>query len=160
MKTGELFALSCELGGFLNGATATQQNALRRFGLALGTAYQIYDDCLDLFGTEAAAGKSLGTDLANGKLTLPLLLVLEQAGGAERAKLEHLVQCRGPHDFAQVRLLLESHAALNRSRQVIRQYLLAAQQALREVPAGEDRAGLYGLIGYLAQQTDALGDLP
>src|SRR5438093_1757410 len=160
MKTGELFALSCELGGFLNGATATQQHALRRFGLALGTAYQIYDDCLDLFGTEAAAGKSLGTDLANGKLTLPLLLVLEQAGGAERAKIEHLVQGWAPHDFAQVRPLLESHAALNRSRQVIRQYLLAAQQALRELPAGEDRAGLYGLTGYLAQQTDALGDLP
>ena len=43
---------------------------MRQFGLSFGTAYQIYDDCVDLFGTEAAAGKSLGTDLAKGKLTL------------------------------------------------------------------------------------------
>src|SRR5258706_8874070 len=75
MKTGELFALSCELGGLLSGATTVQQSALRKYGLALGTAYQIYDDCLDLFGSELATGKSLGTDLANGKLTLPILLM-------------------------------------------------------------------------------------
>src|SRR5438093_10992998 len=74
IKTGELFALSCELGGLLSGATTVGQSALRKYGLALGTAYQIYDDCLDLFGSELATGKSLGTDLANGKLTLPILL--------------------------------------------------------------------------------------
>src|SRR5439155_10682999 len=54
MKTGELFALSCELGGLLSGATTVGQSALRKYGLALGTAYQIYDDCLDLFGSELA----------------------------------------------------------------------------------------------------------
>ena len=48
-------------------------------GAAVGTAYQIYDDCVDLFGTEADAGKSLGTDLAKGKLTWPLLLAWEKA---------------------------------------------------------------------------------
>src|SRR5215469_18184642 len=73
MKTAELFALSCDLGACLSGAAAAQRTALRKFGTALGTAYQIYDDCLDLFGSEAAAGKSLGTDLAKGKLTLPVL---------------------------------------------------------------------------------------
>src|SRR5580700_10476736 len=52
MKTAELFALSCDLGACLSGATAEQRTALREFGVALGTAYQIYDDCLDLFGSE------------------------------------------------------------------------------------------------------------
>ena len=47
-------------------ATAAQRDALRRFGLAFGTAYQVWDDCVDLFGSEVAAGKSLGTDLAKG----------------------------------------------------------------------------------------------
>ena len=77
MKTGELFALSCDLGALLCGPTAAQRTALRDYGMALGTAYQIYDDCMDLFGTEDSAGKSLGTDLAKGKLTLPMLVVLE-----------------------------------------------------------------------------------
>src|SRR6266704_6787962 len=52
MKTGELFALSCDLGAYLAGAAAGQRAALRQYGVVLGTAYQIYDDCLDLFGSE------------------------------------------------------------------------------------------------------------
>src|SRR5262245_34556317 len=70
MKTGELFALSCELGASLAGASKTEQTILRNYGLALGTAYQLYDDCLDLFGSEKIVGKSLGTDLGTGKITL------------------------------------------------------------------------------------------
>jgi octaprenyl-diphosphate synthase len=73
MKTGELFTLSCDLAALLSNATEEQRAALKEFGAAFGTAYQVFDDCVDLFGTEAEAGKSLGTDLAKGKLTWPLL---------------------------------------------------------------------------------------
>src|SRR5256885_2203723 len=92
MKTAELFALSCELGGCLSGTTAEQRTALREFGLAFGTAYQVHDDCIDLFGSEASAGKSLGTDLAKGKLTLPVLLVWERADAKDRSRLEQLIK--------------------------------------------------------------------
>src|SRR5262249_39302112 len=51
MKTAELFGLSCDLAAFLSGATAKQRSALREFGMAFGTAYQVYDDCVDLFGS-------------------------------------------------------------------------------------------------------------
>jgi octaprenyl-diphosphate synthase len=91
MKTAELFALSCELSAFLSGATPEQRSALRQFGMGFGTAYQIYDDCLDLFGTEQAAGKSLGTDLEKGKLTLPVLLAWERADAEDKAALQELV---------------------------------------------------------------------
>src|SRR6266581_5621227 len=87
MKTGELFALSCDLGAYLSGASLAHRTALRQYGLGVGTAYQVYDDCLDLFGSEAAAGKSLGTDLAKGKLTLPMLLLLEKAETRDRASI-------------------------------------------------------------------------
>ena len=87
-----MFALSCDLAAYLSDATPAQRTALRQFGLAFGTAYQIYDDCVDLFGTEADAGKSLGTDLAKGKLTYPVLLAWERATADERARLEALVQ--------------------------------------------------------------------
>src|SRR6516164_2108352 len=92
MKTAELFALSCELSAYLSGTAAEQRLALRQFGLAFGTAYQVYDDCVDLFGSEALAGKSLGTDLAKGKLTLPVLLLWERADAAERERIKTLVQ--------------------------------------------------------------------
>src|SRR5881396_1830082 len=119
MKTAELFALSCELGGWLCGATARERGGLRQFGLALGTAYQIYDDCLDLFGSEALVGKSLGTDLATGKLTLPVLVALERSSGADRAKLERLIAPWDGRNFSSVIELLDHCEALDESRAAI-----------------------------------------
>src|SRR5207248_7373342 len=112
MKTGELFALSCDLGAFLSGAIPAQRAALRQYGLALGTAYQIYDDCLDLFGSEDAAGKSLGTDLAKGKMTLPMIWLLERASLSERAKIEVLLQEWDPAFFPQLMAMLQAHESL------------------------------------------------
>src|ERR1044071_5056663 len=86
MKTGELFALSCDLGAYLSGAGLQTRNDLRQFGLEIGTAYQVFDDCVDVFGSEALVGKSLGTDLATGKVTLPILLLLENTTPVERAR--------------------------------------------------------------------------
>src|ERR1700735_4951478 len=91
MKTGALFRVSTELAAMLNGCRPDEVLALRNYGDYLGIAYQIYDDCLDLAGTEGATGKTVGTDLAKGKLTLPLLHILAQAGDAERERLHEII---------------------------------------------------------------------
>jgi octaprenyl-diphosphate synthase len=83
MKTAALFRVSTELAARLNGAGPAVTEALRSYGEAVGTAYQIYDDCLDLFGSEAGFGKTLGTDLQKGKLTLPVLHLLAQLSPVE-----------------------------------------------------------------------------
>ncbi len=156
MKTGELFALSCDLGAYLSGAGPAQRTALRQYGLGVGTAYQVYDDCLDLFGSEAAAGKSLGTDLAKGKLTLPMLLLLERAESRERARIRALVQHWEPGYFPQLMELLQAHQALEASRQAVHQCLHSARLTLNGLPESESRAALFCLTEYLAQQTDSL----
>jgi octaprenyl-diphosphate synthase len=156
MKTGELFALSCDLGAYLTGADPVHRTALRQYGLAIGTAYQIYDDCLDLFGTEASAGKSLGTDLAKGKLTLPMLLLLERADAKERAKVRAFVEDWQPSAFPQVMKLLQRHHALKGSRQAVQQYLRSARQALTVLPDSASKVGLLCLGDYLEEQTEAL----
>jgi octaprenyl-diphosphate synthase len=156
MKTGELFALSCDLGAYLSGANTVERSALRRFGLAIGTAYQVYDDCLDLFGSEASAGKSLGTDLAKGKLTLPMIIAVERAGEAEREQFQAVVQEWEPANFPRVVRWLQKYDALAVSRQAVREYLAAARDAIVSLRKSESRAGLFGLTDYLAQQTDAL----
>lgn len=158
MKTGELFALSCDMGAFLNRASDSERNALRDYGMALGTAYQVYDDCLDLFGREETAGKSLGTDLAKGKLTLPLLLVLEKGDSAAQGKLKSLIQDWRPLYFPQVLSLLKRHSALEESRDVIRQYLRTTRQMLSVLPDSTSRSALLGLSEFLGRQTEALGD--
>jgi octaprenyl-diphosphate synthase len=91
MKTGALFAVATELGGLLNGASEQTQQGLLAFGMRLGTAYQIYDDCLDLAGDEAKAGKTLGSDLRRGKLTLPVLHLLQTSTEPERTRLSGLI---------------------------------------------------------------------
>ena len=86
MKTGSLFAVGAELAGSISGADKATIGRLRQYGMRVGTAYQIYDDCLDLAGTEAKTGKTLGTDLRKGKFTLPVLNFLHGASESEREK--------------------------------------------------------------------------
>lgn len=84
MKTGALFAAATGLSAAVSGLAPEDEEKLATYGMKLGTAYQIYDDCLDLVGSEEIVGKTLGTDLAKGKLTLPILNLLESASESQR----------------------------------------------------------------------------
>jgi octaprenyl-diphosphate synthase len=134
-----------------------RRSSLRQFGLAFGTAYQVYDDCVDLFGSEAVAGKSLGTDLAKGKLTLPVLLLWERADAADRVCLRELVEGWQTDSMARLGALLEKYDTLGASLEIIHQYLDKARRTLRALPASNGRAGLLGLTEYLVRQADVLG---
>lgn len=87
LKTAELFRVSCHLGAALSAQAEGFPAAADRFGHHLGIAYQIYDDLVDFLGEERQIGKTLGTDLATGKLTLPLMLLLERVPAGERDAL-------------------------------------------------------------------------
>jgi octaprenyl-diphosphate synthase len=156
MKTGELFTLSCDLAAFLSGAQPAQRAALKEFGAAVGTAYQIYDDCVDLFGNEAEVGKSLGTDLAKGKLTWPVLLAWERASAADRAALENFILKWQPENFSPVKNLLAKYDTFAPAVAEIERYLAAARKALLAVPDSAGKTGLLALTNFLAQQTAAL----
>jgi octaprenyl-diphosphate synthase len=156
MKTGELFMLSCDLAAFLSEAPPAQRAALRDFGAAVGTAYQVYDDCVDLFGTEAEAGKSLGTDLAKGKLTWPVLLAWERATATDRTALEKIIQNWQPKNLVAVNALLAKYETFEPAVREIRRFLDQARRALRGLPESPGRTGLSALADFLAQQTAAL----
>jgi len=156
MKTGELFTLSCDLAAYLSNASEAQRAALKEFGAAFGTAYQVFDDCVDLFGTEAMAGKSLGTDLAKGKLTWPLLLAWERASTAERTNLEAAIKDWQPQNLSLVNGLLAKYETFEPSLKEIEKFLEQARRALRTLPPSPGRTGLSQLADFLAQQTSAL----
>ena len=90
-KTGSLFSTACRLGAVGNGADPAQVDALARYGACVGIAFQIVDDCLDITGDEAEMGKSLGTDLDKGKLTLPVIKLLRDLAPRERKSLQDLL---------------------------------------------------------------------
>jgi octaprenyl-diphosphate synthase len=156
MKTAELFTLSCDLAAFLANAKPEQRAALREFGAAFGTAYQVYDDCVDLFGSEADAGKSLGTDLEKGKLTWPLLLAWERANASDRMQLETMIENWQPQNFSAVHELLARYETFEPSLEVIGRYLEQARRALRILPESAGRTGLFSLADFLTQQTGTL----
>jgi octaprenyl-diphosphate synthase len=157
MKTGELFALSCDLGACLSGATASHRLALRQFGMSLGTAYQIYDDCLDLFGREAMAGKSLGTDLAKGKLTLPVILAIERGTDEEKRLIERLVRNWDPVYFPQIAGILQQRRCFEGAKSAVAGHLGEARRLLLGVPESASRKALFDMTDYLEFQTEALG---
>lgn len=99
MKTGALFGAATGLSAYISGASEQEVQDLTQFGLNIGTAYQIYDDCLDMVGTETEFGKTLGTDLERGKLTLPLLYLLEDATPEKRDRLQKRILNQEPLDL-------------------------------------------------------------
>ena len=157
MKTGALFALSCDLGAALGGATESGRAALGQFGLRLGTAYQLYDDCLDLFGSETTVGKSLGTDLAHGKLTLPTLVVLERATPADRARVCALLHRKAPEDLPWLYQCFRRYDVLAECQNAIRSHLQSALSALDGTALTPSHSSLRRLTEFLAAQLETIG---
>jgi octaprenyl-diphosphate synthase len=149
MKTGALFAAACELGAFLNEASPEVISALRTFGLRLGTAYQIYDDVLDLAGDENKVGKTLGSDLRKGKLTLPILHLLQTSSDADRQRFSEIILNGGETDVLELadRAIASGavKAAINTGRKMLRE----ASANLDRVPANKYRDALGNLITAL-----------
>jgi len=157
MKTGELFALSCELGGSLAGGNTNETQALRRYGMALGTAYQIYDDCLDIFGTESESGKSLGTDIIEGKATLPILLLHEQAGPELVNQFEQMVMRWDADQLNILQSWLSEYNILEKSQSCLSVFLDEACESLETINESDGRNVLEMLPQFLAQQFEQLG---
>jgi octaprenyl-diphosphate synthase len=156
LKTGELFALSCRLGAVLNGAEARKADALGDYGRTFGIAYQIFDDCLDLVGSEDAAGKSLGTDLAHGKRTLPLLVAQERVSGSAGIRLQAVVETSDVAELPWVQDLLESSGALEECTLVIDQWLDQARARLAVLDPSVSRTALRQLTDFLASRAGGL----
>lgn len=157
MKTAELFSLSCELGASLAGADPAEKAALKDYGFQLGTAYQIHDDCLDLFGSEVSTGKSLGTDIASGKLTLPVLIALERSNPKERTTAEGWIKDWNPaHHLNLLLTWLEKHQALAATQEHLRTYLARARESLEAIEPSSSREALQSLADYVDQQNAAL----
>ncbi|MBA2434117.1 MAG: polyprenyl synthetase family protein [Chthoniobacterales bacterium] len=145
MKTGSLFACAAELGAVISGAPEETVARLKSFGARIGTAYQIYDDCLDVAGSEAETGKTLGTDLRKGKLTLPVLTLLESASTFDRERCCSLVL---EGKLEEVTALLQNSStdgALDKSIETAAELIREAQAGLAPLGTNQHLDALFGL---------------
>jgi len=142
-KTASLIGECCRLGAVLSDARPEVAEALRRFGRALGLAFQIQDDLLDITGDQAEVGKSLGKDLDKGKLTLPLIRHLAVADAHERARTLRLIERR---DAAALRARLGACGAVESTRQAAIDHVAHAKDQLALLP----ESAATRLLGALA----------
>jgi len=149
MKTAALFAAATELGAFLNEASPEVIGAMRLFGLRLGTAYQIYDDVLDLAGDEAKAGKTLGSDLRKGKLTLPVLHLLQHADSAERHRISGIILNGDDRDIQELADRALEAGAVKSAVAIARKMLREARTQLEVVAENKYRGALEELVTTL-----------
>ncbi len=138
-KTAVLHAVSCRLGGVFAGLDKARCDLLYDFGMHLGTAFQIVDDCLDYRGDESVVGKSLGTDLRQGKVTLPIIYLREILSSAEAEWLDSVLRQKLDAEAEQrIRGLVTDHGVLPEAFQRASEFLQEAKTALVTVRKGQD----------------------
>jgi octaprenyl-diphosphate synthase len=134
MKTGSLFSAAAELAAVISEANPDVIERFKNFGFQIGTAYQIYDDCVDLAGNEGLTGKTLGTDLRKGKFTLPVLIFLRSASEFERERCCQLVLEERVEEMIELLKNGATNGALNES-------IAAGSDLIREAQGGLDGIG-------------------
>lgn len=144
-------AVLCELAGEY-GAVAgneAQSRAAAAYGKAAGMAFQVVDDCLDFSGDPQKVGKTLSTDIERGRLTLPIIRLLENAG-AKRPELERrLLSVTTPADVLAVRQLVIDGGGVRDALITARMYVAEAQRQLDAFPAGPHRQRLWDLAEFI-----------
>jgi len=152
-KTASLIGLSAAAGAMAVGAPHERIAAMRRFGDALGIAFQIQDDILDYtHGTET--GKPANNDLREHKVTLPLLILLDRAEPERRSELiDRLARCHEDESSVEyLQRLVENEGGLRDAARVLREYLDRAAGILAQWPDSPYRSALVDLCAYVAER--------
>lgn len=146
-KTAELTSCCCRLGAIYAGAADVVVERLAEYGRHLGMAFQISDDLLDLTGFEESTGKTLGTDVGQQKLTLPLIHALNELPPEEADHLRRLI-ARAPESLAKLIGVLREAGSLAYARRRAEEYAASARAALNAVPDSEYRSALADLTDW------------
>jgi octaprenyl-diphosphate synthase len=152
-KTAILYGMSCRLGARLSKGSKRQVDALERFGHLLGMAFQIADDALDLIGDEQKVGKSLGTDLAKGKLTLPLIRLRDALGEARGQELRWILA--NPREIGarpRVQKMLVDNHTFDEVRGAAGAFISEAIGELQAVPPSDARDSLELLARFALER--------
>jgi octaprenyl-diphosphate synthase len=147
-KTAALTECCGRLGALYAGASEEVAARLANYGRSLGLAFQIADDVLDLVGAEETAGKTLGTDLAQQKLTLPVIHCLHRLAPGEAAKLRDAIRTGMDGLGPRVLAALEKTQSVGYAKRKADEFARAAKSELECLPRGECRAVLEGIADW------------
>ncbi|MGE3841348.1 MAG: polyprenyl synthetase family protein [Vicinamibacterales bacterium] len=150
-KTAYLFAGCAQIGGMLGETTSEQRQALWDYGFQLGVAFQLVDDLLDYTADESLLGKPAASDLREGKVTLPIIHLLQQGPERGRALVGKIVRDRAvePEEWRELRGLLQEQGAIDAAVHQAQRYVARAKASLAEFRPSRERDALEGLADYV-----------
>jgi octaprenyl-diphosphate synthase len=161
-KTGALYGAACELGASYGPSVTGERDgfgaAMRAYGRELGLAFQIIDDILDLDGDENVVGKAVGADVADGKVTWPVLHIYGAAGAATRAAIRDAYTLPGLEDspsgrLQRLRAVCDLGPGILAARARAESLVASARSRLSNLPAGPSRAALESLGDFVLQRS-------
>jgi octaprenyl-diphosphate synthase len=150
-KTAYLFGGCAQIGGVLGGVSKEQEHALREFGFNLGVAFQVVDDLLDYTADETALGKPVGGDLREGKVTLPIIYLLQRGGQDADNLIRTVVADRAvsKDQWRQITSLLREHRTPDLAYAKATEYANRAKDALDVFPPSRERDALKSLADFV-----------
>lgn len=153
-KTASLFSACARLGAISGNATGEEETRLGHFGWNLGMAFQLIDDVLDFTATEAVLGKPVGSDLREGKITLPLLLAMELGSPAERADVEQVLAERSYNSvpFSRVLEIVQRHHGVELARQEAAGFTAKANVLIGQFPDSPAQRALQSIPDFIVQR--------
>lgn len=147
-KTAELCEVACKLGARFSGAGDAVVEALGVYGNAVGIAFQIADDYLDLWGEDQTVGKTLGTDIGQGKMTLPIIRAIATASDDDRAALVRILKGPVERRLELIRPFLDQCDARSYTRDVAERFRDQAIEALAVLDDSEAKQSLLALAQF------------
>jgi octaprenyl-diphosphate synthase len=151
-KTAKLFEAATQVGAIIGGASPAVEAALAKYGMHLGTAFQLIDDVLDYSGDLHETGKNLGDDLAEGKPTLPLIYAMRAGNPAERELIRHAIEHGGKADLEGVVAAIRRVGALDYAREQARVEAATATERLALLPDSACRDSLLQLALFSVER--------
>ncbi len=153
-KTASLFSACARLGSLMGGADEALETKLGEFAWNLGIAFQLVDDVLDFTAREQILGKPVGSDLREGKVTLPLIYALEQADPDDRAMIETIL-ADGNYErepFDKVLAFIERHHGFERARERAESFTERARLLIGDFPDSPFQRALLGVTGMITDR--------
>ena len=150
-KTAYLFGGCAQIGGMLGQVGEERELTLREYGFNLGIMFQLVDDLLDFTGESMALGKPIGGDLREGKITLPIIHLLQQGGPEADGLIRDAVKNRHvtAEDWARISTLLNEHRSIDYAYQRAVEFGDSAKRHLRLFPDSPERDALMALADYV-----------
>ncbi len=150
-KTAILMATACEVGAITAAAGDKLQEQMKEFGHCLGIAFQMIDDILDYNSCEENLGKTIGIDLEEGKVTLPLIHTLQQAQPEEQEKIKEIITSDyvSSDDFNFVHNLMKKYKSLEHTTAEAENYLTRAHSILEGLPDCPEKEALHFITDYV-----------